>query len=99
MSGYVGVHTVTQCLLSADFPLDATALPLGQPAPDAKPFVVLKRVLQALGPDLATPADPLGLPGGAALLGEERLRVCLRAQRSVLPTQVFHVLGTDLNLR
>src|ERR1700722_12521913 len=83
----------------ADFPLDAAALPLGQPAPDAKPLVVLKRVLEALCADVATPADPLGLPGGAALLWEERLRVRLRAERPVLPTQVFHVLRTDLNLR
>ena len=82
-----------------DFPLDATTLPLGQPTPDAKPLVVLKRVLKALGADLTGPADPLGLPGGAALLWEERLRVRLRAKRLVLPTQVVHVLWTDRNLR
>src|ERR1700761_5257475 len=83
---------------SHDVPLDAAALPLGQPAPDAEPLIVLKRVLKALGADLATPADSLRLPGGAALLWEERLRVCLRAERSVLPTQVIHVLWTDRNL-
>src|ERR1700761_257276 len=84
---------------SDDFPLDATALTFGQPAPDAKPLIVLKRELKALGPHLATPADSLRLPGGAALLWEERLRVCLRAERSVLPAQVIHVLWTDRNLR
>src|SRR4028119_1024788 len=49
-------------------------LALGQPAPDAEALVVGQRVLQALGPDLAARADPLRLPGGTALLGEERLR-------------------------
>src|SRR5450756_28839 len=58
---------------------DLPAFPLGQSAPDPEPLVVLQRVLQALGPYLATPADPLRLPGGAALLWEERLRICLRA--------------------
>src|SRR6201996_1422055 len=81
------------------FALDATAFSLGQAAPDPKPLVVLKRVLKALAADLATPADPLGLPGGAALLWEERLRVRLRTERPVLPTQVIHVLRTDHNLR
>src|ERR1700744_3626585 len=44
---------------------------LGQATPDPEPFIVFERVLQALGPDLAATADLLGLPGGAALLGEE----------------------------
>ena len=89
----------TQRLLSADFPLDATALPFGQPAPDAKAFIVLKRVLKALCTDLATPADPLGLPGGAALLWEERLRIRLRAQRLVLPAQAINLFRADGDLR
>ena len=63
----------------ADLAPDAAALPFGKAAPETEPLVVLQRVLQALGPDLATPADPFGLPGGTALLGEERLRIRLGA--------------------
>jgi len=85
MSGYA-LHNVT---------LDATAFPLGQAAPDPEPLVIVERVLQALGPDLAAPADPFGLSGGTALLGKERLRICLCAQRPVLPTQVIHIFLTD----
>jgi hypothetical protein len=79
--------------------LEPSAFALRKPAPNAKTFVVLQRVLQALGPDLTAPADPLGLPGGTALLWEERLRICLRAKRSVLPTQVIYVFWTDDNVR
>ena len=42
-------------------------------------------VIQALVPHLATEADLLGLPGGAALLGEEGFGIRLRAQGAVLP--------------
>src|SRR6478736_6052789 len=43
--------------------LEPTALPLGQTAPDAEALVVVERVLEALDPDLAGGADPLGLSG------------------------------------
>src|SRR5579859_7564077 len=65
--------------------LQAAALTFGQAPPDAEPFIVLKCVLKALGADIAGPADLLGLPGGAALLREERLRIRLGTQRIVLP--------------
>src|SRR5262249_13723885 len=65
--------------------LEPAALPLGHAPPDAEPLVMCERVLQALRTDLAAGADPLGLPGGAALLREERLRVGLGAQRALLP--------------
>src|SRR3954470_6438860 len=60
-------------------------LPLREAAPDAEALVVGQRVLQALRLDLAPGADLLGLPGRAALLGEEGLRVGLCAQRPLLP--------------
>ena len=74
-------------------------LTLGQSAPDSKPLVVLESVLKALGAYLATPADPLGLPGGTALLRDERLRIRLRAERTFLPAQVFNIFRTDDDLR
>jgi hypothetical protein len=80
-------------------PLHAAALSLGQTPPDAKPLVVLQRVLKALGTNLTASADPLGLPRGAALLREERLRIRLSAQRTILPTQVIFVFLTDDNVR
>jgi hypothetical protein len=86
-------------LLLADAPLDPAALPLGQTAPDAEPLVVLQRELKALSTNLAAAADPLGLPRGAALLGEERLRIRLCAKRAILPTQVIYVFLTDDNVR
>ena len=51
----------------------------------------IKRVLEAVAPHVAGQADLLGLPGGAALLGEERLRVGLRAQRALLPSRFLGV--------
>src|SRR6266581_4280197 len=80
-------------------PLQAAALTLGHAAPDAEPLVVLERVLQALGPDLAAAAHALGLPGRSALLREERLRICLCAQRLVLPAQLVDLIWTDEDLR
>jgi hypothetical protein len=80
-------------------PLDPAALALGEPAPDAEPLVVLQRVLEALRADLTAPADPLGLPGGTALLREERLRIRLRAERLILPTQVINIFRTDDDVR
>ena len=78
---------------------DPPSLTFGQTTPDAEPLVVLQRVLQALGPDIAPPADSLGLPGRTALLWEERLRICLCTKRPVLPTHVIYVFRTDNNLR
>src|SRR3712207_7129118 len=42
--------------------LELAPLPLRQAAPDAEPLVVLERVLQALGADVAARAHLLGLP-------------------------------------
>src|SRR5699024_310531 len=68
--------------------LELATLALGQTAPDPEALVVLEGVLQAFGAHLAGDAHLLGLTGGAALLGEERLRVGLRAQRALLPGQL-----------
>jgi hypothetical protein len=78
---------------------DPPALTFGQSAPDSEPLVVLERVLKALGAYLAAPADPLGLPGGTALLGEERLRISLRAKRTFLPAQLINIFRTDDDVR
>ena len=78
---------------------DPPALTLGQSAPDSEPLVVFERVLKALGAYLATPADPLGLPGGTALLWEERLRIRLRAEPTFLPAQVINIFWTDDDVR
>jgi hypothetical protein len=66
---------------------ELAALALGEAAPDAEALVVLERVLEALAAHLARSADLLGVAGGAALLGEERLRVGLRAERVRLPRE------------
>jgi hypothetical protein len=78
---------------------DPPTLTLGQAAPDSEPLVVLECVLKALGAYLTTPADPLGLPGGTALLREERLRIRLRAERTFLPAQVIYIFRTDDDVR
>src|SRR5579872_5166132 len=83
----------------ARLPLQPTPFPLGHAAPDPEPFVVLERVLQALGSDFAAAADPLRLPGRSSLLREERLRVRLRAQSPVLPAKLVNVFRTDEHLR
>src|ERR1700723_796449 len=82
-----------------DLALEAAALALRHAAPDTEPLVVLERVLQALGPDLAAAAHSLGLPGRSSLLREERLRICLRAQCPVLPAQLFNLFRADEDLR
>src|SRR4051812_39316328 len=73
--------------------LELASFALGQPTPDAEALVVGQGILQALGPDVAAHTDLLGLPGGAALLGEERLGIGLRAERAFLPGQLDLVLG------
>src|SRR3954452_5338340 len=76
--------------------LDTAPLALGQAAPDAEALVVVEGVLEALHPHRAADADPLGLAGGAALLGEERLGVGLRAERLLPPRLVARrVLALD----
>ena len=55
-------------------------------------------VLQALVAHVAGQADPLGLPGRAALLREERLGVGLRAQRALLPTELLGVSVEQIQL-
>src|SRR5262249_1318116 len=79
----------------ANATLQAATFSLGQPAPDPKSFVVFKRVLQAFRSHLTAPAHLLGLSGGAALLGEERLGIGLRAQRPVLPGEPPSVVHAD----
>src|SRR5262245_54952802 len=68
--------------------LQLAALSFGQPTPDPEPLVVGKCVLEALSSYLAPHADLLGLAGGAALLGEERLRIGLGAERTLLPGEL-----------
>src|SRR6266571_5528039 len=79
--------------------LQAAPLTLGHAAPDTEALVVLQRVLQALSPDVAATAHPLGLPGRSSLFREERLRICLCAQRLILPAQLILVIWTDEDLR
>jgi hypothetical protein len=83
----------------AGLAFDPPTLTLGQSAPDPEPLVVLESVLKTLGAYLATPADPFGLPGGTALLREERLRIRLRAERTFLPAQVLDIFRTDDDVR
>src|ERR1039457_5942061 len=75
--------------------LHPAPLTLGQPAPDAEAFIMLQRVLQALHADLTAPADLLGLPGRAALLREESLRIRLCAERAILPAGFGGVVNAD----
>jgi hypothetical protein len=74
--------------------LELAALTLGQAAPDAEALVVHQCVLEAVVADLARQADLLGLPGRAALLGEERHGVRLRAQGAILPPELL-ALGLE----
>src|SRR4051812_26384845 len=65
--------------------LELAALALRKPAPDTESLIVTERVLKALVLDFAARADALCLASGAALLGEERLGIGLRAQGALLP--------------
>src|SRR5215468_762604 len=80
---------------SAGLALEPAPLPFRQPAPDPEPLVVLERVLQALGANLTAATHLLGFPGRAALLGEERLRIGLCAQRTVLPVHAPGIVLAD----
>ena len=90
--GWVTPDRVTGWTGGSDSAAQPAPLTLRQPAPDAEPLVVRQRVLQALGTHLAARADALGLPGGAALLREERLRIGLGAQRPLLPVRFLVVV-------
>src|SRR6516162_4022556 len=79
--------------------LQAAPLTFGHTSPDTEPLVMLERILQALGPDLAAAAHPLGLPGRSSLFREERLRICLCAQRLILPAQFVLIIWADEDLR
>ena len=79
--------------------LQAAPLTFGHAAPDAEPLVMLERVLQALGPYLTAAAHSLGFPGRSSLFREERLRICLCAQRSILPAQLVNIFWADEDLR
>src|SRR5690625_4008179 len=79
--------------------LELAPLAFGQATPDAEPFVVGKGILQALGAHLAGDADLLRLTGGATLLREERLRVGLRAQGTLLPGERSEEHTSELQSR
>ena len=72
-------------VVAGDPALEGPPFPFRQTATDAEPLLVLEGVVEALRPDRAALADPLGLAGRAALLGEEGLGVGLRAQRLLHP--------------
>src|ERR1700722_4865549 len=76
---------------SDDSALEAAALPLREAAPDSEALVLGQGVIEAFTAHLAAKADLLGLARGAALLREERLRIRLSTQRTVLP-----LIGLDL---
>src|SRR5690349_5344682 len=75
--------------------LETAALAFGEATPDAEALVVFERVFKALGTHVAGTAHFLGLPGGATLLREERLRVRLGTQRTVLPRHAPGFVLTD----
>jgi hypothetical protein len=79
--------------------LQLATFTLGQATPDAESFVVLKRVLEALGTHFAAGADALGIPSRSALFGEERLRVGLRTEGVGLPSERIIVVGNLANTR
>src|SRR5690348_1360545 len=80
---------------SDGLPLQPAAFPLRQAAPDTEALVVRERVLQALGPNLAAPADPFGLAGRPAFLRKERLRIGLGAQGPILPGRLSGLVRAD----
>src|SRR5690606_29748544 len=81
---------------SACAALELATLALAETAPDAEALVILQRVLEAFAPDVARRADALGIPRGAALLGEERLRIGLRAQCVGLPGERVVIFRVDV---
>lgn len=73
----------------ADLAFEATALAFGEPTPDTEALIMCEGEFEALILNRTCLADPLGLTGGTTLFREERLRVCLRTQRLILPF-LFH---------
>src|SRR6266511_1528536 len=84
-----GGHQLTPSRRSGRHPLQASSLPFAHPPPHAVPLVSAEGVVQTLDADRAVRADPLGLPRGAALLGEEHLRVLFPAPSPLLPWNVM----------
>src|SRR5918997_4417349 len=72
-------------LTSSGAALEAPALTLGQATPDAKPFVIGQRVLEAFGLDGARLADTLGRAGRASLLWEEAVGVLIQPGGRLVP--------------
>src|ERR1700754_227054 len=79
-----------------DASLQLAPLPLGEPTPDAEPFIVPERVFEALGLDVAARADALGLAGRTALLGKDLSGVGLRARPPLLPLRRVAEQVSDL---
>src|SRR5687768_10912540 len=67
--------------------LELAPFPLAQAAPDPESLIVSQGVFEALAAYVAGQADLLGLPGGPALFGKERLGISLCAQSPLLPAQ------------
>src|SRR4029453_14533967 len=76
--------------------LELAALPLAQTAPDAEALVVCERVLQAFAAHVTGQADFLGLASRPAFLRKERFRVCLCAQRTLLPAERTAVVNVTV---
>jgi len=73
--------------------LQFPAFALAEPAPDAKSFVILQRVFEALGSHLAGRADALCIARRPALFGKKCLGVCLRTQRIRLPRKLSFIFA------
>src|SRR5699024_8972356 len=71
--------------LLACFATQLSALALRQTAPDAKAFVVVKRILKALRSHFAPVADSFCFTSRATFFWKKCLRVSLRAERVCLP--------------
>lgn len=74
------IDPVLQCR-SACATLQLAPLAFAEAAPDPEALVVVQGVLEAFATHIARRADALRVTRRAALFGEERLRVGLRAQR------------------
>jgi len=75
--------------------LQPTPFSLGKAAPDAESLIVTERILKALGAHFAAAAHAFGFPRRAAFLGEECLRIGLRAQRTILPALLPSIICAD----
>lgn len=77
--------------LAVTTPAQAAAFTFGHPAPDPELFAVVQRVLEAILPDHAAPADFFGLSGRATSFWEEQVGVNTQAVRRTLPRRHFAV--------